>query len=291
MELEKRISEELENATLEKLLVPSSISHSGDSRLDVDFAQRLVANFVPQDAINNALLSPNVFYNLDVVVSPLQVALPKVAKLFDSYLAKVAADPNLKGTKFVNLLELLPNHARVLDDGRYRAIDIYLKTHPMISEEDRQRTCKCMDSQKLSQEARFHVAQNERLPVQVRIQVLYVEQLRLHYALSSLGGTGKPSHGSYTLQRLGADSATCVPSPSRQHYAFLKQENRDLKTELASMRTRLSYLEKQDAFNLHCVMQEKTSSVKELFNSMSRTFRRIKLIIRGSMEENTKPQA
>ncbi|MCO5604273.1 hypothetical protein L7F22_058438 [Adiantum nelumboides] len=127
LELEKRISEELENATLEELLVPSSISHSGDSRFDVDLAQRLVASFVQQDAINNALLSPNAFYNLDAVDSPLQVALAKVAKLIDSYLAEVAADPNLKGTKFINLLELLPNHARVLDDGKYRAIDIYLK--------------------------------------------------------------------------------------------------------------------------------------------------------------------
>ncbi|KAI5064182.1 hypothetical protein GOP47_0020852 [Adiantum capillus-veneris] len=289
MDLEKRIGRELEHASLEELLVPSSLSHSGDTHFDVDFVQRLAANFVQQDAINLALLSPKSLHKVDAVKSPLQVTIGKVSKLLDSYLAEVAADPNLKVTKFVNLMELLPNHARVLDDGKYRAIDIYLKTHPAINEEDQRRTCKCMDCQKLSQEARFHAAQNERLPVQVRVQVLYVEQLRLHSALLSLGGNGELPRPSYSLQRVGVCAVSHIPSPSQQQYAYLKQENEDLKMELASLRTRLSHLEKQDSFNLPYVM-EKTSSMKSLFNTMSRTFRRIKPFARSSMEESTKKQ-
>ncbi|KAJ0480063.1 putative NPH3 domain-containing protein [Helianthus annuus] len=61
----------------------------------------------------------------------------------------------------------------------YRAIDTYLKAHPAISDMDRKKVCSLMDCQKLSCEARAHAAQNERLPVQTMVQVLYYEQQRL----------------------------------------------------------------------------------------------------------------
>ncbi|KAF2559554.1 hypothetical protein F2Q68_00012780 [Brassica cretica] len=44
-------------------------------------------------------------------------------------------------------------------------------------------------SQKLSQEACSHAAQNERLPVQMAVQVLYFEQIRLRNAMSSSIGS------------------------------------------------------------------------------------------------------
>lgn len=50
-----------------------------------------------------------------------------VSKLLDNCLAEVAQDPNLSVTKFQVLAELLPENARISDDGLYRAIDIYLK--------------------------------------------------------------------------------------------------------------------------------------------------------------------
>lgn len=54
----------------------------------------------------------------------------KVAKLIDSYLAEIAPDANLKLSKFIALAETLPDNSRVVDDGLYRSIDIYLKvTH------------------------------------------------------------------------------------------------------------------------------------------------------------------
>jgi hypothetical protein len=59
--------------------------------------------------------------------SPSQSAIMKVAKILDSYLAEIAPDANLKLTKFIALAEILPEYARVVDDGLYRAIDIYLK--------------------------------------------------------------------------------------------------------------------------------------------------------------------
>lgn len=50
-----------------------------------------------------------------------------VSKLMDNYLAEVAPDVNLKPNKFQALAEALPEYSRLLDDGLYRAIDIYLK--------------------------------------------------------------------------------------------------------------------------------------------------------------------
>ena len=66
-------------------------------------------------------------YDSDGGGSPSQSAMMKVAKLVDSYLAEIAPDANLKLSKFIALAEILPDYARVVDDGLYRAIDIYLK--------------------------------------------------------------------------------------------------------------------------------------------------------------------
>jgi hypothetical protein len=66
-------------------------------------------------------------YDSDGGGSPSQSAMMKVAKLVDSYLAEIAPDANLKLSKFIALAEMLPDYARVVDDGLYRAVDIYLK--------------------------------------------------------------------------------------------------------------------------------------------------------------------
>ena len=50
-----------------------------------------------------------------------------VANLIDGFLAAVAPDTNLKLMKFQSLAAVIPEYARPLDDGIYRAIDIYLK--------------------------------------------------------------------------------------------------------------------------------------------------------------------
>ncbi len=75
---------------------------------------------------------PHLMYDSDGVGSPSQSAMMKVAKLVDNYLAEIAPDANLKLTKFIALAEILPEYARVVDDGLYRAIDIYLKVMPTL---------------------------------------------------------------------------------------------------------------------------------------------------------------
>lgn len=54
-------------------------------------------------------------------------SLTKVSNLVDSYLAEVAPDVNFKFPKFQSLAATIPDFARPLSDGIYRAIDIYLK--------------------------------------------------------------------------------------------------------------------------------------------------------------------
>ena len=45
----------------------------------------------------------------------------------DAYLAEIAPDPYLSLQKFTAIIERLPDYARMVDDGIYRAIDVYLK--------------------------------------------------------------------------------------------------------------------------------------------------------------------
>ena len=108
-ELEKRISWQLDQATLKEVMIPS-FSHTCGTLLDVELVIRLVEGFV----------------NLDESVRG-GAALVKVAKLVDSYLAEVAVDSNLQLPEFVALAGAMPGHARSTDDGLYRAIDTYLK--------------------------------------------------------------------------------------------------------------------------------------------------------------------
>jgi hypothetical protein len=125
LDLEARIGMQLEQATLDDLLIPS-FSYTGDTLFDVDIVQHIVVNFLQQDESDD-LQVPHPMYDSDGASSLSQSAIMNVARLVDSYLAEIAPDANLKLAKFVSLVEILPEYARVVDDGLYRAIDIYLK--------------------------------------------------------------------------------------------------------------------------------------------------------------------
>ncbi|KAJ1376820.1 NPH3 domain [Sesbania bispinosa] len=163
-ELEKRISWQLDQASLKELVIPS-FSHTCETLLDVELVTRLVKRFVSLDSSEGARSA---------------AALVKVAKLVDSYLAEAAVDANFSLSEFVTLVGALPSHARATDDGLYRAIDTYLKAHPSVSKQERKGLCRLIDSRKLTPEASLHAAQNERFPVRGVIQVLLSEQSKLN---------------------------------------------------------------------------------------------------------------
>lgn len=141
------------------------------------------------------------------------------------------------------------------------------QAHPMLTENECKKLCKFIDCQKLSQEACNHVAQNERLPVQMVVRVLYFEQLRIKSFISVNSGDG------FLSQRLWSGVPSAAMSP-RDNYASLRRENRDLKLEISRMRVRLSELEKEQVL-MKQGMKEKSGQGKTFMTSLSRGISRI----------------
>ncbi|CAH8328406.1 unnamed protein product [Eruca vesicaria subsp. sativa] len=115
--------------------------------------------------------------------------LLSVGRLIDAYLA---SNRDLTLSSFVELSELIPEAARPIHDGLYKAIDTFLKEHPELTKSEKKRLCGLMDVRKLTSEASAHAAQNERLPLRVVVQVLYFEQLRANH--SPVGSVAASSH-------------------------------------------------------------------------------------------------
>ncbi|XP_038888164.1 BTB/POZ domain-containing protein At5g48800 isoform X1 [Benincasa hispida] len=282
LDLERRIGSQLDIATLDDLLIPS-FKHSADTLFDVDTVHRILVNFSQQDDSEEEMDDASVFES-DSPRSPSQSALFKVSKLVDNYLAEIAPDANLKLSKFVVIADSLPSHARTIHDGLYRAIDIYLKAHQGLPDLDKKKLCKLIDFQKLSPEASAHAAQNERLPLQCMVQVLYFEQLRLRNALSNSCGDEdyKPSHQSWRISS-GALSAAMSP---RDNYASLRRENRELKLELTRLRMRLNDLEKEHV----CMRRDmQKSSSRKFMSSFSRKFSKMSLFRHSSSRGSSSP--
>uniref|UniRef100_A0A7N1A6C8 Phototropic-responsive NPH3 family protein n=1 Tax=Kalanchoe fedtschenkoi TaxID=63787 RepID=A0A7N1A6C8_KALFE len=258
VELEKRISVQLELVELDDLLVPSA--RPGESLFDVDTVHRILLQFM--ERIQEEDYKFQCGYDSEGAGSPSHSSVLKVGRLMDSYLAEIAPDPSLSVSKFMSVIEVLPDYARVIDDGLYRAVDIYLKAHPTTTEQESRRLCKFIDCQKLSQEASSHAALNDRLPVHMTVRVLYFEQLRLKSSVSGSSGDGFPS------QRVSSGVPSAAMSP-RDNYASLRRENRELKLEIARMRVRLSDLEKAQV----CMkqgMNGKSATGHSFFASLSK---------------------
>lgn len=234
LDLEKRMGLQLGQAVLDDLLIPS-FSFTGDLLFDVDTVQRIMMNYLECETDGNPFS-----YNADEeYVSPPPSDLERVGKLMESYLAEIASDRNLNVSKFISLAELLPEQSRVKEDGMYRAIDIFLKAHPSLSDMEKKKVCSLMDCQKLSREACAHAAQNDRLPVQTVVQVLYYEQQRLRDVMNG--------------SLMGGESPAIPPKsnlfsndlhPVSDELLSLRRENEDLKLELMKMKMRLKEIEK-----------------------------------------------
>ncbi|PKI70505.1 hypothetical protein CRG98_009010 [Punica granatum] len=259
-DLERRIGLQLDQAILEDILIPINPNHGthhSTIMYDTDSVLRIFSIFLnldddydDEDTHTFPRDESEMAYDFDSPGSPKQSSIIKVSKLLDNYLAEIALESNLLQSKFIALAELLPDHARVVSDGLYRAVDIFLKVHPNLKDSERYRLCKTIDCQKLSQEACSHAAQNERLPVQMAVQVLYFEQIRLRNAMNGAGGGGG-SHNQFLFgavhgqfqQRSASGAGSGAISP-RDNYASVRRENRELKLEVARMRMRLTDLEK-----------------------------------------------
>ncbi|KAL3642583.1 hypothetical protein CASFOL_013398 [Castilleja foliolosa] len=182
--LERRVGLELDQTALEDVLIPN-LGYSVETLYDIDCFQRMLDHFISVEQASTAA-SPCIVEESQLVEGTHTLtSLTMVANLVDAYLAEVAPDVNLKFPKFQSLAAAVPDYARPLSDGIYRAIDIFLKAHPWLTDSEREQICRLMNFQKLSLEASTHAAQNERLPLRVIVQVLFFEQLRLRTSISS----------------------------------------------------------------------------------------------------------
>ncbi|KAH6838154.1 Phototropic-responsive NPH3 family protein [Perilla frutescens var. hirtella] len=235
LDLEKRMGLQLGQAVLDDLLIPS-YSFTGDTLFDVETVQRIMINFSDSELeANNADNDQD--YMTSHSHSPTD--LERVTKLMENYLSEIASDRNLSVSTFISLAELIPEQSRLTEDGMYRAIDIYLKAHPALSDMERKKVCSVMDCQKLSREACAHAAQNDRLPVQTVVQVLYYEQQRLREVMD--GGFNESSPA--LTAKLSSYSVVDV-HPASDEVSMLKRENQDLKLELVKMKMRLKEIER-----------------------------------------------
>ncbi|EPS72379.1 hypothetical protein M569_02379, partial [Genlisea aurea] len=223
LDLEKRMASQLGQAVVDDLLIPSC-SFAGDTLFDVEAVQRIMITFSECEVEMDRRGGEEGYC---YVVSPSREDVERVTKLMENYLAEIASDRNLSVSKFISLSELIPDRSRATEDGMYRAIDIYLKAHPGLSDTERKTVCSVMDCQKLSREACAHAAQNDRLPVQTVVQVLYYEQQRLREAVD--GGESSPA----------AAAAAAKGSPDSEEVAFLRRENRELKMEVLRLKMKL----------------------------------------------------
>ncbi|CAN0917897.1 BTB/POZ domain-containing protein SR1IP1 [Linum grandiflorum] len=218
LDLEKRMASQLGQAVLDDLLIPAN----GDTLYDLDTVKRIMMNYIESG-----------YHANDDYFSPSLTDMERVGKLMENYLAEIASDHNLPVSKFITLTELIPEQSRTVEDGMYRAIDIYLKAHPELSDMERKKVCSVMDCQKLSREACAHAAQNERLPAQTVVQVLYYEQQRLQGTMNS---------GDQSTPRVPLHS-TDIHTVSDE-LSSLKRENQDLKFELVKLKMKMKELEK-----------------------------------------------
>ncbi|XP_042448056.1 BTB/POZ domain-containing protein At5g66560-like [Zingiber officinale] len=241
--LERKIASHLEHATLDDLLMPS-YSYLVETLYDVDCVERILSYFLEElEATAATADSANDGSEEGLQMCNDENKLLMAGKLMDLFLSETASDANLKPDKFCDLAQALPAMARAFDDGLYRSVDVYLKAHPRISDEERERVCRVMDYQKLTLEACTHAAQNERLPLQAVVQVLFFEQLQLRRAIAgTLMATEASEHEEESTQASATNErrergAWKAPSAIR--------ENQVLRLDMDSMRSRVKGLESE----------------------------------------------
>ncbi|KAG8043910.1 hypothetical protein GUJ93_ZPchr0458g22666 [Zizania palustris] len=223
--LERLMGLMLDQATLDDLLV------SGDDGgvYDVNLVVRLVRVFVSSE---------------EEADLPSQ-RMRKVGRLVDKYLGEISPDHGLRVSKFLAVAESLPDSARECYDGVYRALDIYLESHPMLTIEERTALCRCLKYEKLTLEACKDLAKNRRIPPGIAVQALSSQQSKLQIrpaaaaasaADAKAGGWHDPSQ---TPRKVGGGGAR-----TRSMDLDAMDEKELLKLNLQKMQNRVVELER-----------------------------------------------
>lgn len=147
-----------------------------------------------------------------------------------------------------------------------------------------------MDCQKLSREACAHAAQNDRLPVQTVVQVLYYEQQRLRDVMNGnlMGGDSPHLPLPPKVNIFSTDI-----HPVSDELASLRRENEDLKIELVKMKMKMKEIERAtvSSSTVSTPSSDKPPLPRKSFiNSVSKKLGRINPFVRadGFPLSNTK---
>ncbi|XP_022724307.1 BTB/POZ domain-containing protein At3g22104-like [Durio zibethinus] len=222
--LESHIGSQLDQATIDFLLVPSP--RGKDYMYDVNLVLRLVKAFCNE---GSCCLSP--------------VRLRKVASLVDSYLVEAAADYHLNPSKFAALVMLLPDSARESHDRLFQAMDIYLEVHGRLREAEKMRICSALNYAKLSIDALRHLARNSKFPSRIAIQAFINQQSKLENL-----PVGKKHFETFSGS-ISAEESINEKENSDQNLLYAKSVNLPRKAEqldaqLQGMQCRITELEK-----------------------------------------------
>ncbi|KAK8970115.1 BTB/POZ domain-containing protein [Platanthera guangdongensis] len=238
--LERKIGIQLELATLDGLLIPNFLG--SDDLYDTDCVERIIRHFLSFQSLKIAPFSASTSHP---AVPPSSNLLSSAARLVDDYVAEVASDVNLKPEKMQSLLESFPEYLRELDDGIYRALDIYFKEHPGLQENEREQLCRIMNCQKLSTDACVHALQNPNLPLRVVLQVLFSEQQQLRTTISNyLQASGNANNvaATTTNSNMNAISREII---ERESWVSVARENQYLRVNMDRMQSKVTELENQ----------------------------------------------
>ncbi|XP_008797422.3 BTB/POZ domain-containing protein At3g22104-like [Phoenix dactylifera] len=222
--LESMIGSQLDQATLDNLLVPAPAGM--ESIYDVNLVLRFVKSFL--SAGGQASVT----------------RLKQVGSLIDLYLAEVAPDSCLKPPKFIALTIALPDAARDSHDAMYQAIVIYLEVHAQLSEEEKMNICCAINCEKLSVESCKHLAWNSKVPKRTAVQALISQQLKLKSLLEDtnhLKSFSSPLKGNEYEKNQCDDGEQIILYAKKLN---LPMENEKLKAHLQGMQCRVMELEK-----------------------------------------------
>jgi len=144
LELARRIGQQLEEATVSDLLIPS-LSYVDETLYDVDVVMTILEEFMlqgqspptspPRGKFGYERRRSRSAENVELEghdnsrksSSASHSSKLRVAKLIDCYLQEIARDANLPMEKLIALAEAVPDFARPDHDDLYKVIDIYLR--------------------------------------------------------------------------------------------------------------------------------------------------------------------
>ncbi|XWS10586.1 hypothetical protein CRYUN_Cryun38cG0009100 [Craigia yunnanensis] len=227
--IERRIASMLEQCSVQNLLVKNY--GDKDATYDVGIVIRVVKTYV-LFALKNSV--PRVCI---------------VGRLMDGYLTLIARDINLEVNDFKSLVEALPTNARSCDENLYRALDIYLKAHPSLTEEERTSVCRAMQYHRLSQDACQHAMKNDRLPLKIVTEFMLIEKVKVARSKSAIESNNRRTK-TQTIMKVnkGLDGGYITP---QKEIKMIRKEVENMKMQLSQLQMCKIKLQKQ--FKRSCI--------------------------------------